>query len=69
MPAKSSCRNCGKTFISVEAFDAHRTGSFQNKTRRCMTEREMCAAGMVQNSKGWWLVPAESEQQAHKLGV
>src|SRR5712692_9242382 len=46
MPAKSECRNCGKTFISLEAFDAHRTGRFRNNTRRCLTEQEMCAAGM-----------------------
>ncbi len=64
MPAKSECRNCGKTFISLEAFDAHRTGSFQQKTRRCLTEQEMRAAGMMQNSKGWWVVPAQSEAQA-----
>jgi len=63
MPAKSACPSCGKTFISLEAFDAHRTGSFRNDTRRCMTEQEMRAAGMTQNSKGWWVVPAKSQAQ------
>jgi hypothetical protein len=28
MPTKSLCRNCGLTFASVAAFDAHRTDSF-----------------------------------------
>ena len=63
MPAKSACPSCGKTFISLEAFDAHRTGRFRNNTRRCLTEQEMRAAGMAQNSKGWWVVPAQSEAQ------
>ena len=61
MPAKSACQNCGKTFISLEAFDAHRTGSFRNKTRRCLTGQEMRAAGMTQNGKGWWVVPAQAQ--------
>ena len=46
MPAKSACPSCGKMFISLEAFDAHRTGRFRNNTRRCMTEQEMRATGM-----------------------
>ena len=66
MPAKSICGKCGKTFISLEAFDAHRTGSFQRKTRRCLMAQEMCAAGMAQNSKGWWYFPAKSKCECQK---
>lgn len=51
---------CGKYFISVAAFDAHRTGEYghaafkkdgvfhpaKTNTRRCMTDEEMRAAGL-----------------------
>jgi hypothetical protein len=52
---KSSCRRCGQTFTSLSAFDLHRTGKFQHKMRRCPTEQDMLAKGMVQNAKGWWM--------------
>ena len=42
-------------FTSLSAFDLHRTGKFQRKARRCLTEREMRERGMVQNEKGWWM--------------
>lgn len=42
-------------FTSLSAFDLHRTGKFERKMRRCLTEQEMFAKGMVQNTKGWWM--------------
>lgn len=42
-------------FTSLSAFDLHRTGKFEHKKRRCLTEQEMLAKGMVQNEKGWWM--------------
>ena len=42
-------------FTSLSAFDLHRTGKFQRKMRRCLTEQEMREQGMVQNEKGWWM--------------
>jgi hypothetical protein len=52
---KSYCCGCGRTFASLSAFDLHRTGKFQHKMRRCLTEQNMLAKGMVQNAKGWWM--------------
>jgi hypothetical protein len=46
-------------FLSVAAFDFHRTGSFAHRTRRCLTTREMKAQGMVQNADGCWLLPVK----------
>lgn len=48
------CRGCGLYFNSEGAFNAHRTGKF-GVDRRCMTEAEMRAAGMVVNAGGWWV--------------
>ncbi|GHO91503.1 hypothetical protein KSF_015510 [Reticulibacter mediterranei] len=43
--------------MGVDAFDAHRTGSFSKRTRRCMAKREMQAHGMTRNDKRWWTAP------------
>jgi hypothetical protein len=37
---KSLCRGCNRMFTSLSAFDLHRTGKFQRKMRRCLTEQE-----------------------------
>ncbi len=69
---KSVCRACNQTFVSVRAFDFHRTGSYGEPIygksgqivgytphqRRCLTVEEMVALGMTQNVKGWWQMPA-----------
>jgi hypothetical protein len=52
---KSLCSACNQMFTSLSAFDLHRTGKFKRKMRRCLTEQEMRARGMVQNAKGWWM--------------
>ncbi len=52
---KSLCRGCHQMFTSLSAFDMHRTGKFERKMRRCLTEQDMLAKGMVQNAKGWWM--------------
>ena len=52
---KSHCGGCHQMFTSLSAFDMHRTGKFERKKRRCLTEQDMLAKGMVQNTKGWWM--------------
>jgi hypothetical protein len=52
---KSLCKGCSQMFTSLSAFDMHRKGKFERKKRRCLTEKEMLANGMVQNTKGWWM--------------
>ncbi|HZT98095.1 MAG TPA: hypothetical protein VFA10_00450 [Ktedonobacteraceae bacterium] len=54
---RSVCPTCGEIFAGVAAFDAHRTGSFKQRTRRCMSRREMQTHGMTRNEKGWWMMP------------
>ena len=72
---KSRCRGCGLTFTSLSAFDLHRTGSFQLRTRWCLTEQEMQERSMVQHQKGWrmrsafdgllpWSVSEETQEEA-----
>jgi hypothetical protein len=61
---KNQCRGCGKYFQSNHAFDKHRTGSLGTPpsggkralrgTRRCLSETEMLAAGMVLKASGFW---------------
>lgn len=69
--AISVCGQCGVTFNSVGAFDAHRTGAFEvrdgkgkvvkAKTRRCLTEQEMRDRGMEPNEHGRWITAAMPE--------
>ncbi len=54
---RSQCGKCGQIFAGVAAFDEHRTGSFTQNTRRCLSVREMQARGMIRNDKGWWSLP------------
>jgi hypothetical protein len=42
-------------FTSLSAFDLQRTGKYERKKRRCLTQQEMLEKGMVQNAKGWWM--------------
>ncbi len=44
---------CGKKFTSVAAFARHRTGE-HGIDRRCRTDEEMLARGMVRNARGYW---------------
>jgi hypothetical protein len=53
-PARSECSGCGEVFAGLPAFDEHRTGSFRQGNRRCMTRREMQEHGFVRDEKGWW---------------
>lgn len=54
------CTGCNRDFTSVTAFDAHRTGSFSKRSRRCMTKAEMQAHGLERKPTGkWGLLPDE----------
>ncbi len=47
---KTQCSGCRKYFIGDTAFFAHRTGSFDARTRRCLSTEEMQAAGYATES-------------------
>lgn len=53
--SRNQCRGCGEYFNSQSAFDKHRTGSYENHTRRCHTEDEMLSKDMVRNEDGYWI--------------
>ena len=62
--AKSICTACGKIFKSLGGFDKHRAGSFAEDTRRCLTDEEMVAQGMLLNDQRQWIGSAY-EGRAH----
>lgn len=54
---QSRCRACGLIFASVEAFDEHRSGTYEPPARRCLSSAELLKAGMVYQG-GQWSMPA-----------
>lgn len=50
---RNQCTGCSLYFNSTHAFDKHRTGR-HGIDRRCMTEPEMTAIGMVVREDGFW---------------
>ncbi len=50
--AISVCAACHESFASLGSFDKHRTGSFSQRTRRCLSVDEMQAAGLTK-SRHW----------------
>lgn len=57
----SRCSRCNQVFAGIVAFDAHRTRSFAQKQRRCLTPTEMSARGLTRNEKGWWTMKQECD--------
>jgi hypothetical protein len=53
--SRNQCPTCGELFNSVSAFDRHRRGSYQKRTRHCLTPEEMTAKGMTKNEGGFWV--------------
>jgi hypothetical protein len=55
----NQCTGCGEYFNSTFAFDAHRSGAYGGKERRCLTPAEMLEKGMGQKTDGkgqkWWI--------------
>jgi hypothetical protein len=50
----SQCGACRVTFTSLEAFDTHRVGSYERRSRRCISAVERRAKGMTQDEQGRW---------------
>ena len=50
----NKCSGCNRNFHSVSAFDAHRTGSYYLRQRKCLSEAEMLQQGMIQQKNGSW---------------
>lgn len=60
---KNQCSGCKELFNSTAAFDKHRTGKF-GVDRRCRTEVEMRASGMVKRESGFWVSSANPKYEA-----
>jgi hypothetical protein len=50
----NQCPTCSKEFHFLSGFDRHRAGSFNYKTRRCLTTLEMENAGMKLGKLSRW---------------
>jgi len=57
--ARSTCAGCEKKFTGLTAFDTHRTGKFYDRSRRCMSDKEMAEAGLILRD-GIWGFPVEN---------
>jgi len=59
------CPACGHTFGGERGFDLHRVGGFAGfgaavNNRRCLTDDEMRAAGLMPDERGIWRRPRPS---------
>lgn len=52
---RNQCPTCREYFNSTHAFERHRTGSFTERTRRCLSLKEMKLKGMSKNEAGYWI--------------
>jgi hypothetical protein len=51
---RNQCPTCGAYFNSTAAFERHRVGAIHDGSRRCLSEAEMTARGMVLREDGFW---------------
>ena len=66
---RNCCPTCGSLFNSTYAFDKHRTGSYAEDNRRCMTAAEMRANGMAKNQAGFWTTAPRFTPQTAPLSL
>ena len=75
------CRTCGSDFSSVEAFDAHRIGSYaytfddglqleapREDGRRCLATEELSSGGWTVDRAGRWVHPREARKRLSRGG-
>ena len=75
------CRTCGSDFASVEAFDAHRIGSYaytfdeglrleapRENGRRCLATEEFRSRGWTVDRAGRWVHPRETRKRTSRGG-
>lgn len=55
--ARCICCGCRKIFSSLEAFDRHRAGSHDNRSRVCLDVAGMTQKGLVLSKTGIWSCP------------
>jgi len=51
---RNVCPSCGELFSRTSGFTKHRTGSFSQDTRRCLTVEEMQECGFHRDVSGFW---------------
>ncbi|MDQ3185719.1 MAG: hypothetical protein M3Q16_04515, partial [Pseudomonadota bacterium] len=56
-------------FYSLGAFDRHRTGSFNDGTRRCLTVVEMRERNFGKSKDGYWLAPIAKKDRERLLSL
>lgn len=60
---RNQCPGCRRYFNSTFAFEKHRVGSYEPNERRCLTDAEMLAKGMVRGNDGFWR--GEADKRKH----
>jgi hypothetical protein len=64
---RNQCPTCGEHFNRTSGFDRHRAGKIgAAPARRCLTVREMEAAGFTKSGAGFWLAPMTEKQRARQ---
>ena len=54
---RNQCGACGQYFARTAGFTQHRTGSFTDDTRRCLSVSEMQERGFQLDVSGFWRMP------------
>lgn len=52
---RCQCSACGRYFKALSTFDRHRSGQ-HGIDRRCASDEELKAAGLVLSDRGFWVV-------------
>ncbi len=59
------CKACNRCFYNTRAFTEHRVGSFEQSTRRCMSESELRTNPQFRlNARGQWQLAPKSRRKA-----
>jgi hypothetical protein len=66
---RCGCANCPEMFSSVSVFDAHRTGDYRRRTRRCLTPEEMLEKGLRLVNGTWTTESMSDEEKARVRNV
>jgi hypothetical protein len=63
------CRACGSHFTSLEAFDAHRTGSHAENTRVCLDPATVTGTSAMTEVVGACRIANGRDHQHHHVSI
>jgi hypothetical protein len=65
--AISGCDSCGCTFSNPAAFEEHRVEVPGADRRRCLTNGEMTARGMLLGTRGRWITSSAARRFGYRV--